>query len=160
MKGLVQLSVLLSFSAFVAAQDPKEALPQPEPKVLFISGNRFVYRDEYVLHPISLNDWAKRASLGVPYDARRCGGPFYLYFSVSGGVKQVTVGLFVESKDKKLQAIEPADSYTNSAFDSPKLIFGVVQQYGAWRPLANYLLLPPGQNLRIRDCASESLLST
>jgi hypothetical protein len=78
---------LLSF-AYAEEAEPKMA-------TIEIGNVRVDYFEEFAIHPISDLDWTKRTEYGVPDDAVRCGGFFFVTAALPVAVS-IRIGMLVE----------------------------------------------------------------
>lgn len=151
---VVMLSGCAGEGGTVQKEKPKEL------EMVSIGASHFVIREDFKLHAITHGEWARRSELGIPEDARKCGGPYYLYFKKSGGEKGVVIGIATEDKHRKLTAIEPRMYFSDTAIEKPRLFFGSFVRYGQLSPLGNYLFVPPLQFSELVACATRDEMHT
>jgi hypothetical protein len=122
-----------------------------------LGANHFAIREDYVLHTITPREWSRRTELGIPADARKCSGPYYLYFRTEDGEKGTVIGLVTEGKRKRLTAIEPRMYFSDTLIEKTRLFSGAFVRYGQ---LADYLFIPPAQFVELLECATRDEMHT
>lgn len=160
---MLPLSRLLIVSVLVGCAQKGGTVPAEKPKefeVVTIGVSHFAIREEFALHTITEREWGKRSELGIPADARKCDGPYYLYFKRSDGERGVVIGLVAHDKRKKLIAIEPRMYFSDKAIERSRLFFGSYVRYGQTAPMANYLFVPPHEYEKLVRCATRDEMHT
>ena len=100
MNTLLRLLIAVMLSGCASYGDAVSAREKKEAEFVVLGASRFAIYKDHVLHAITQNEWGKRNELGIPSDARKCDGPYYVYFKVTDGERGTVIGLVTEDNRK------------------------------------------------------------
>lgn len=160
MNALCRIFIVLLCSGCAGLSTPAETEKPKAVEMFSLGSSHFAIHEDYQLHPITPIEWGKRSALGIPVDARKCGGPYYLYFKVKDGERGSVIGLVTEDKQKKLRAVEPLMYFSDKQIETSRLFVGLYVQYGQSSPFGNYLFVTPMQFDTLIECATRNEANT
>ena len=146
------LFMLLSFSSVAKVNLTPPPTPPTTPSLLTFSVERLT-----PLRPISGADWAKRVSLGIPQNARRCGVFFFVYEEERAGELYTNTESLVEDEGGKLSRKPIPLVYFLVGVPTPSYVYGTFTHWGITTVLSGDVIIPHVMKEDIVACVEDGV---